>query len=175
MKQVSPNCTQCKREKAKGYAKAPTASLHHFRVNPAKPFSLPCLDFAGPFCIKTSEGMKMYILLHSCAVTRAVHLELIEDQAAMTFIQALRKFSARRYRRENSERQCKNLQGNSTMTKRITETQESPTVLLPEKLCMEVQFTPGPMVGRILEETCRISQELSQKSVGAIEAEFLQN
>ena len=48
VKQVIRSCTQRKREKTKRYAEAPTASLPHFRVNPAKPFSYTGLEFAGP-------------------------------------------------------------------------------------------------------------------------------
>ena len=50
--------------------------------------------------------------------------------------------------------------------------QRHPTFLKREKLCMEVQFTPSPIVWRILEETCRISEGLSQENFGEIQVQF---
>ena len=93
MWQVIRDCNKCKREKARRYAKAPTVSLLKFRVKPATPFSQTALDFARLLFVKTSEGMKMlYILLFTCALTQAVHLELVQDQSAATLTQALWNF-----------------------------------------------------------------------------------
>ena len=39
---------------------------------------------------------KVYIVLFTCCVTRAVHLELVEDLTSQTFRRALRRFSSRR-------------------------------------------------------------------------------
>ena len=39
---------------------------------------------------------KVYITLFSCCVTRALHLDLVEDLSAETFMQTLRRFTARR-------------------------------------------------------------------------------
>ena len=39
---------------------------------------------------------KAYICLFTCGVTRAVHLEIVEDLSVETFLQALRRFAARR-------------------------------------------------------------------------------
>ena len=39
---------------------------------------------------------KVYIALFSCCVTRAIHLELVEDLSTGAFIRALRRFSGRR-------------------------------------------------------------------------------
>ena len=40
--------------------------------------------------------MKVYVCLFTCAVTRAVHLELVTDLSVETFLLAVRRFSGRR-------------------------------------------------------------------------------
>ena len=56
------------------------------------------IDFAEPLYAKSIQGdmQKCYITFFSCCITRAVHLELIEDLSAMNFMYILRKFCARR-------------------------------------------------------------------------------
>ena len=39
---------------------------------------------------------RVYIALFSCCTTRAIHLELVKDLMAHTFLKALRRFTARR-------------------------------------------------------------------------------
>lgn len=52
------------------------------------PFSKVGVDFAGPVHVKAPTGgmKKVYIALFSCCVTRALHLELVEDLSAETFM-----------------------------------------------------------------------------------------
>jgi hypothetical protein len=74
------------------------AALPEFRVRESFPFSKVGVDFAGPLFVKSKigESKKAYIALFSCCVTRAVHLELVEDLTSQTFRRALRRFSSRR-------------------------------------------------------------------------------
>ena len=53
------------------------------------------MDFAGPLFLKDS-GEKAYICLFTCAVTRAIHLELVSNMTAERFLLALRRMVARR-------------------------------------------------------------------------------
>ena len=56
------------------------------------------VDFAGPLfvCGLAREQSKVYLCLFTCASTRAVHLELVEDLPADTFVRAFRRFISRR-------------------------------------------------------------------------------
>lgn len=87
MKKVLSRCVICKRLEGKAYGAPRSAALPEFRVKEAPPFSKVGVDFAGPLHVKAPTGgmKKVYIALFSCCVTRALHLELVEDLSAETF------------------------------------------------------------------------------------------
>lgn len=61
-------------------------------------FSHTGVDFAGPLYIKQpgSREAKVWIALYTCCITRAVHLDLVPDVTATTFIRSFKRFSARK-------------------------------------------------------------------------------
>ncbi|GFR06637.1 integrase catalytic domain-containing protein [Trichonephila clavata] len=71
------------------------APLPPDRVLESPPFSISGLDFAGPFFIKDSDK-KHYLLLFTCATTRALHLELLPSMSTEQFLLAFRRFISRR-------------------------------------------------------------------------------
>eukprot|EP01132_Coremiostelium_polycephalum_P021970 gene21970-26075_t len=62
------------------------------RVTIGKPFETIAMDMAGP--IHTTKGHYYYLLI-TCLKTRAIHLELTEDQRATTIIDNIKSFMAR--------------------------------------------------------------------------------
>lgn len=73
------------------------APLPPERVTKALPFEVTGIDFAGPLYTKDQgRNKKSYILLFTCAVTRAIHLELVTDMSIDSFLKAFRRFVARR-------------------------------------------------------------------------------
>ena len=52
------------------------------------------MDYAGPLYLKGGE--KVWISLFTCCAVRAVHLELVPDLTAISFVRCLKRFSARR-------------------------------------------------------------------------------
>ena len=91
VKKILNKCAICKRHSA-------PCTVPDFRVRQAPAFSKVGVDFAGPLYVKATAGgmRKVYIALFSCCVTRAIHLELVEDLTAEAFRRALRRFAARR-------------------------------------------------------------------------------
>lgn len=91
-------CVLCKKMEGKSFRVPPAASLPDFRVNTAPPYSKTGVDFAGPLFVKgkSDQMTKVYIALFTCCVTRAVHLELVEDLSIETFKRCLSRFIARR-------------------------------------------------------------------------------
>jgi hypothetical protein len=93
VKQIIHSCIICKRFNAVSY-KLPLISLPLFRVTKGRPFAIAGCDFAGPIFVKGNE--KSHICLFTCPVIRAIHLELVRDLSTETFINAFRRFVARR-------------------------------------------------------------------------------
>ena len=62
-----------------------------------QPFSKIGVNFAEPLYVKVAGTgkKKVYIAFFSCCVTRAIHLELLQDLAAEAFRRALKRFTAR--------------------------------------------------------------------------------
>lgn len=73
------------------------APLPRDRVTESPAFETIRVDFAGPLYVKSKgSGEKAYIALFTCAVTRAVHLELVSDLSTEKFLLAFKRFTARR-------------------------------------------------------------------------------
>ncbi len=93
----------CRKLGAKPFPKPRAPQLPACRVSEEPPFSNTGIDFAGPIYIRKLSGAingnnqnKVYIALFTCASTRALHLELVENMSAASFLQAFRRFSSRR-------------------------------------------------------------------------------
>ncbi|XP_060519743.1 uncharacterized protein LOC132697963 [Cylas formicarius] len=81
-------------------------NLPKFRVSQAKAFENVGVDLTGSFPItmnrlRGAKRLKAYIVLFICCCTKAVHLEIVSDLSADTFLAAFRRFMARRGRVSN--------------------------------------------------------------------------
>ncbi|XP_064486068.1 uncharacterized protein LOC135398613 [Ornithodoros turicata] len=90
-------CHRCRRQRARP-AFQETAPLPPDRITRAEPFEVTGVDFAGPLFYKAPDvnSKKCYIALFTCAVTRAVHLEIVDDLTTQRFLMAFRRFVSRR-------------------------------------------------------------------------------
>jgi len=75
--------------------------LPNYRVTPAKPFARSGVDYCGPIHIKSGQQRnakitKAYISIFICLCTKAIHIELVSDLTTDAFLNALKKFVARR-------------------------------------------------------------------------------
>ena len=98
VKNVLRKCVTCRWYQGKPLLPPETPDLPDYRVNTLSAFQCTGLDYAGPLFIKnnTETTLKVYILLFTCASSRAVHLELTPDMKALAFIRAFERFTARR-------------------------------------------------------------------------------
>lgn len=95
VKSVIAKCGRCKRYTAKPLTVEPPP-LPIERVRDAIAFEVTGVDFAGPLYLK--NGGKAWICLFTCAIFRAVHLELTTSLSTASFLKVLRRFVSRRGR-----------------------------------------------------------------------------
>ncbi|GFT94911.1 integrase catalytic domain-containing protein [Trichonephila clavipes] len=93
IKSILNECFICARFKVKSLSSGPSP-LPPDRVNNCAIFEVVGIDLAGPLFLKTGE--KVWITLFTCAVYRALHLELVNALSSDAFLLALRRFIARR-------------------------------------------------------------------------------
>ena len=102
VKYLIRRCILCRKIEGLPFKYEYCPDLPEFRVDESPPFSHVGVDFAGPLIVsdKTQQvgkdGSKSYVCLFTCASTRAVHLELVENLTVEAFIRAFRRFCARR-------------------------------------------------------------------------------
>ena len=100
VKMVLRKCVVCKKVQGAPYNQPVTAPLPGFRLQDISPFQSCGIDFAGPLLVQSCNvGVtvrKVYVLLITCASTRAVHLEVVNNMSVIDFIMALKRFCARR-------------------------------------------------------------------------------
>ena len=73
------------------------ADLPAARTEPSSPFSHVGVDYFGPFLVKDGrKELKRYGVIFTCMASRAVHIETANSLETSSFLNALRRFIARR-------------------------------------------------------------------------------
>ena len=98
VKRIIHSCVPCLKVSGKPFQHPQIPRLPKCRLQEASPFTITGVDFTGTLHYRTLQNHihKAYICLFTCAVTRAIHLEIVPDMSAWTFLQAFRRFAARR-------------------------------------------------------------------------------
>jgi hypothetical protein len=111
--------------------------------------------------------LKCYVCLFTCAVTRAVHLELITDMTARSFLLAFRRFAARRG--PVSIMYSDNAQTFRCIERHLSILQADPTVqdfLARKKLLWIYSASLAPWWGGFWERMVRSVKDLLRRSNG---------
>lgn len=99
VKRIISKCVTCRKVEGPPFRSVPTPPLPQSRVQQSLVFQFTGIDYAGPLYVRDQTNQtssKMYICLFTCAVVRAIHLELVEDQTTDAFLRAFRRFISRR-------------------------------------------------------------------------------
>ena len=94
-KRVKRLCVPCQKQDALA-CKQVTAPLPEERITRAPAFSTTGVDHAGPLFCSDVPLKKFYILLFTCGIVRAIHLELVDSLNLFDTSLAMRRFIARR-------------------------------------------------------------------------------
>ena len=100
VKKAIHKCNVCRLYSTKPFEAQDTAEMPSFRTEGSRPFEVTALDFAGPLLTGVSKNGngKCYILIFTCAASRAIHLEVTRSQTAEEFQRKLNAFISRRSR-----------------------------------------------------------------------------
>ena len=95
---VLRNCITCKGLQGKSYKASVVPPLPEFRVKCNEPFSTTGIDYTGALTVRTANRQteKVYIILFTCPVSRAIHMELVNNLSCHSFLLTFRKFCNRR-------------------------------------------------------------------------------
>lgn len=98
VRSILRKCVTCRKVNGRPYVSPDPPPLPSNRVADTPPFTVTGVDFTGALYVKTNTGSesKAYVCLFTCASSRAVHLELVQDLTEETFMHAFRRFCSRR-------------------------------------------------------------------------------
>ncbi|EGT60120.1 hypothetical protein CAEBREN_32382, partial [Caenorhabditis brenneri] len=97
VKSVRDRCVTCRRIHAPPFQYPYAEFLPPIRSQIVAPFAFIGLDYFGPLYYKSSEGKgKIWVLLVTCIVTRAIHLEIVQNNTTYSFVTSLGRVFARR-------------------------------------------------------------------------------
>ena len=100
VKKAINRCHTCKVFSTRPYRAPTTAPLPEFTASEGRLFEVTGIDFPRPLICKMKRNMteKCYVVIFTCATSRAVHLELTHSQTAEEFQEKLISFITRRTR-----------------------------------------------------------------------------
>ena len=98
VRNVVSRCVQCKKLEGPPFKIPPMAPWPLERTIKSQPFQHTGVDNLGPFKVKALNGsvIKLWVCLFTCFASRAVHLEWMLGMSTSDFLQAFRRFVARR-------------------------------------------------------------------------------
>ena len=97
VRSILRQCVICQKIVGKPYTAPDPPPLIKARVQETDPFDVTGVDFTGALYVREKgRESKAYVCLFTCAVTRAVHLEIVTDLTVEEFLQAFRRFSSRK-------------------------------------------------------------------------------
>ena len=101
VRSIIHKCVICHRHEGQPLHAPPPPPLPAFTVNEAPPFSYTGVDYTEPLFVHaqgvSDDGSyKVWICLFTCCVTHAIHLELVLNMSAPTFLRCLKHVTAKR-------------------------------------------------------------------------------
>ena len=97
IKNILRKCLVCLKVQGKPFRAPCVPDLPTDRVKQSKPFEITGTDYTGCISVKFMDIIiKAYIVIFTCMISRAVHLEVVTSLSENDFLNAFTKFCARR-------------------------------------------------------------------------------
>ena len=142
---------------AKPFGAPITAALPEFRTEVSRPFQYTGVDFAGPLKYKVNKREeKAYVLIFTCATSRAVHLELTRSQTAEEFQRKLNAFIARR-----------TFKTTAAWIKKVRKSEELQDFLASQEIKWQFNLSTSPWWGGMYERLIKDIKKTLHKTLGA--------
>ena len=178
IKSLLRKCVRCRKIHGKPFKKPDIPPLPSFRVLETQPFSAVCVDFTGAISVRQNESKnlcKVYVCLFTCAVTRAVHMELVEDLSAEAFIRALIRFSSRRsYPRFLLSDNASNFKHSSSILAYFLKSCSNHQFLLHHSVEWKFLTPRAPWMGGVHERLIGVFKQCLRKVIGTAVLSFVE-
>ena len=170
VRKILSSCVICRRLEGAHCKGVSAPPLPGFRVQESRPFQTTGVDFAGPLYVRTldqSRTAKTWLVLYTCYSTRAVHLDLVQDMTAQTFLRSFRRFTARRG--TPTRMISDNAKTFKSVAASITKILESPEVkkfLSDIRVEWRFNLEKAPWQGGVFERMIKSAKRCLRKAVG---------
>ena len=169
------NCNVCKVFATKPYGTPTTSALPEFRTEVSRPFQYAGIDFAGPLKCKISKTKekKAYVLIFTCATSKAVHLELTRTQTAEEFQKKLNTFITREMRSERIiSDNAATSKATATWIKRIRKSEKLQDFLAQQEISWQFNLSKSPWCGGMYERLIKEIKKTVYKTLGKTHLTF---
>ena len=170
VKKLIHECRICRRHEGPHYQVPPPPPLPEYRVSRQSPFESTGVDFAGPLYVRylgKNETSKVWLCLFTCAVIRAVHLDLVPDMSATSFVRCLKRFVARkgiprRFISDNAQ----TFKCTEKMLKSMVKQREVHQYLMTNKILWIFNVERAPWWGGLFERMVKSTKRCLRKVIG---------
>ena len=169
-------CNVCKVFAAKPLNPSTTAPLPSFRLEAVRPFQQTGVDFAGPLIYRKSDKSegKAYVIIFTCAVVRAVHLEVTKTQSAEEFQRKLNSFITRKTRPQLMvSDNAAVFKTTSNWIRKIRKSEQLQNHLATQEIRWRFNLVESPWWGGMYERLIREIKKTLYKTVGKTHLSFV--
>ena len=168
-KRLRHACHGCKRFQATAFQTPIPGLLPTDRTEGSRAFQVIGTDYAGPiiYKLKSKKEAKAYILIFTCSLSRAIHLELLTDQTVDGFIRSFKRFTARRGNPSKIySDNAKTFKAAAKWLTRIIQSENLHEYLSREDIKWQFNLSRAPWWGGQFERIIGIVKQSIYKSIG---------
>lgn len=168
-KRLIKKCPKCKRFQVTALESPPPGLLPKDRTEGDTPFQVVGVDFAGPIKIRVGQKRegKAYVVVYSCSLSRALHLDLTKTMEMAEFLLSLKGFVARHGRPEKVySDNGRTFVGAAAWMKKVRNDERLNDFLAHQGISWQFNLSRAPWWGGQFERMVGLVKGALRKSVG---------